>query len=214
MGKLLLVAAFACLACNQDSVEEYNKKLDDRSAHKRSESKAVKVETAVPGGTKIACETLLDAAQLGDFLGEKAAVTVVDQTKPGLDATSVCSVRRGGKKLTAKQQEKLAEKTLKLGVLPGDELCNISAYCSIPADEKSLASKCRADGLQSNEAIGVFACVRVRPKGPDDSYTYKFVDPDSRCILQVRGGPSVNEEKTVRKCARAALYLISRESLL
>jgi hypothetical protein len=113
--------------------------------------------------------------------------------------------------------EEQAKKTAKLGVQPGDELCSITVYCSIPADETKFREQCKNDmekgNMKSNEAIGAFACIKVTPKGPDDAFTYKFIDADTRCVLSVRGGPSVNDEAEVQKCARAALVLIDPASL-
>ena len=210
---MLLFAMFTCLACGQESVEEYNKKLDEQAARTQVKSKAETVKTAVAGGTKIPCNDLIDAARLTEHLGEKHPVSLSEHTREEVDATAVCSVRRGGKVLSAKEQAKRSKETNKLGVLAGDELCNIAAYCSIPADEEAMKQNCKNDNMQSNEVLGVFSCVKVTPKGPTDAYTYKFIDPDSRCILKVRGGPSVNEESEVQKCAKAALFLISKESL-
>lgn len=205
----LLMASLLCLACSQES----DRRVDERPPQPTRTSTAIKVTTAVPGGTKIPCDKLIDAALLTQQLGEKDPVSLSDHTKDEMDATAVCSVRRGGKPVSRKEQERRSKDTMKLGVLPGDELCNIAAYCSIPPDEDALKKKCENDHMQSNDAIGVFACVKVTPKGPDDAYTYKFLDPDSRCILQVRGGPSVNDEGEVQQCAKAALLLISRDSL-
>ena len=214
MGKhMLLTATIVCFGCGTESVEDYNKKLKDRAPNKESAAKVIKVETAVPGGTKIPCTKLFDVAKMAEELEEKDPVTLSEHTQEEFDSTAVCSVRRGGKVLSAKEQEKRSKDTNKLGVLAGDELCNIAVYCSIPADEEALRQKCKNDNMDSNDAIGVFACVKVTPKGPDDAYTYKFVDPDSRCTMRVRGGPSVNEESEVRKCARAALVLLGPESL-
>lgn len=212
--RILFVATLVCVACSsQESVEEHNKKLAAKLDRDRGSSKAIKIETAVPGGTKIPCDKLIDAALLTEKLEEKDPVTVADQTKQEADATSVCSVRRGGEVMSAKKQEELAKKTMKLGVIAGDELCSIAAFCSVPANEEQQRKKCEDGNMDSNETIGVFACVKVTPKGPTDAYTYTFVDPDSRCVLRVRGGPSVDEESDVQRCAKAALELIGPASL-
>lgn len=219
MNKLLVLAAsLLVVACSEDmSVEEYNKQQAERVNSKKPKGKVIKVETALPGGTKLACDQLFDAAQLTELLEEKDPVTIQDHTKKDVEATSVCSVRRGGKLMDMKKQKKLAEKTLKLGVLAGDELCNIAVYCSIPADDKQFKDSCKRDieqgRMTSNEAIGAFSCIKVTPKGPHDAFTYRFIDPDSRCVMSVRGGPSVNEEADVQRCAKAAFELVGPESL-
>lgn len=221
MGKFtfLAVALLVATACSSEteSIEEYNKKQAERLDSKKPRGKAIKVETALPGGTKVACDQLLDAETLTKLLEEKDPVTIADKTKDDAEATSVCSVRRGGQLMDEKKMAEQAKKTMKLGVLAGDELCHITAYCSIPANETAFKEQCKKDmekgSYKSNEVIGAFACIRVTPKGPDDAFTYKFIDADSRCVISVRGGPSVNDEAEVQKCAKAALVLIDPGSL-
>jgi hypothetical protein len=222
MGKFtfLAVAVLLATACSgeKESIEEYNKKQAERLDSKKPQGKAIKVETALPGGTKIPCAQLIETDKLTELLEEKEPVGLIDKTREDPEATSVCSVRRGGQLMDEKKMAEQAKKTMKLGVLAGDELCNISAYCSIPADEAKFQDQCKKDmekggDMKSNEVIGAFACIRVTPKGPDDAFTYRFIDADTRCVLSVRGGPSVNDEAEVQKCAKAARVLIDSASL-
>jgi tRNA(Ser,Leu) C12 N-acetylase TAN1 len=220
MGKFtfLAVAVLLATACSgeKESIEEYNKKQAERLDSKKPQGKAVKIETAVRGGTKIGCAQLIEVDKLTQLLEEKEPVALIDKTREDPEATSVCSVRRGGK-LDPKKMEEQAKKTMKLGVLAGDELCSITAYCSIPADETKFREQCKNDmekgNMKSSEVIGAFACIKVTQKGPDDAFTYKFIDADTRCVISVRGGPSVNDEAEVQRCAKAALVLIDPASL-
>jgi len=211
-----MIPALVCVllgACEEPSIEEYNRQQAERLEAKRPKGEAVKVDVALPGGGKIACDKIFSAEQMTQALGEREPVTVKDKGDTEIDPTSVCSVRRGGKMMGSKQQEEQIKKTLTLGVLAGDELCYIAAYCSIPADEDSLKNQCRSDQMKSNDAIGVYSCIKITPKGPHDAYTYQFIDPDSHCVMKVRGGPSVNEEEMVQKCAKAALDLMGPHAL-
>jgi hypothetical protein len=217
MRKLLVWAiALSTVACTQD-IEEHNKKQAEIAASNRPKSKIIKIETALPGGTTLACETLLDATKLGELMGETDPITLSDQTKKGMGPTSVCSVQRGGTILDAEAQEEQVKKTGRLGVQAGDELCNVEVHCSLPAEDETFKRDCQQSiekgDRRSNEDIGTYACIKTTPKGPHDAYTYKFIDPDTRCIMSVRGGPSVNEESDVQKCAKAVLELVGPEQL-
>jgi hypothetical protein len=222
MGKFtfLAVAVLLATACSSEteSIEEYNKKQAARLDSKRPQGKAIKVETALPGGTKIPCAQLIETDKLTHLLEEKEPVALIDKTREDPEATSVCSVRRGGKLIDEKTMAEQVKKTMKLGVLAGDELCHITAYCSIPADEIKFRDQCKANmeksgDMKSNEVIGAFACIKVTAKGPDDAFTYRFIDADTRCVLSVRGGPSVNDEAEVQRCAKAAMVLVDSASL-
>ena len=207
---------FAC--SSEESVEDYNKKQAKAIDSKKPKQAAVKIKTAVKGGTRIACEKLFNVEQMTTLMAEELPISFQDHTdKEDMTATAVCSVRRGGEVMDQKKQQEIAKKTMKLGVLAGDELCNVGVYCAIPANEKQLKDKCKKDmekgNWKDNEAIGVYSCVRITPKGPNDSFTYRFIDSDSRCVMSVRGGPSVNEETEVQKCAKAAADLLTPESL-
>lgn len=214
----LLAVALLFTACGREqSVEEYNKQQAERADMGKPKVKPVKVTTALPGGTKVACDRLLDAQKVTEFLQEKEPVTIADQSKQEIEVTSLCSVRRGGELMDEKKQAELTKKTARLGVLAGDEICSIAVFCSIPADENQFKEDCKRElekgDMKSNEAVGVFACIKITPKGPDDAFTYKFIDPDSRCVLRVRGGPSVNDEAIVQTCAKAALESIGPDSI-
>ena len=218
MGKLIIILASAlCLtACGSgESVEDYNKKRAEAADKKRPKAKVVKVTTALPGGVTIKCAELLDVEKLTPLLEEKDVVSVQDM--PEIGPTSVCSVKRGGELMDEKKQAEESKRTGKLGVLAGDELCHVTVHCSIPAQDEQFQLDCKnkieAGQRQSNDDIGTFACIKITPQGPNDAYTYKFIDPDSRCVMSVRGGPSVNEEAEVQKCAKAIKDVIGPEQI-
>lgn len=217
MGKFFIMASALCLAaCSSgESVEDYNKKQAAISDQKRPKTEVIKVKTALPGGVTIKCAELIDAAKMTTLLEEKEQVTLKDM--PEMGPTSVCSVRRGGELMDQKKQAEESKRTGKLGVLAGDELCHVTVHCSIPAQDEQFQLDCKnqieAGKRLSNDIIGAFACIKVTPKGPNDAFTYKFIDPDSRCVMSVRGGPSVNDEAAVQKCARAVLDTVGPEQI-
>ena len=217
MGKYLVLALTLCVAaCDSgESVDDYNKKQAKAADDKRPKGKVIKVKTALPGGVTIACNEMLDVEKMTTLLEEKEPVTLKDVKEIG--PTSVCSVRRGGEVMDAKKQEEQVKKTAKLGVLAGDELCHVTIHCSIPAEdarfESDYKNQIEKGTRQANDDIGTYACIKVTPKGPNDAYTYKFIDPDTRCVMSVRGGPSVNEEAEVQKCAKAVLDVVGPEQI-
>lgn len=217
MGKLFAFAIALCfVACSSgESVEEHNKRQAALADKDKPRSKVIKVKTALPGGVTIACNDMLDATKMTELLGEKDPVTFKDVKEMG--STSVCSVRRGGEVMDAKAQAEIVKKTARLGVLAGDELCHVTIYCSIPANDENFQNDCKKNiekgTRQANEDIGAYACIKVTPKGPNDAFTYKFIDADTRCVMAVRGGPSVNEEAEVQKCAKAVMETVGPEQI-
>ena len=211
----LIAVLVACsgMACpSQESAEEYARQQAE-AVRKPPTTKAVKVDTALQSGVHLACADLLPIEELTTQLGEKEPVSVVDLTSGNPDSTSTCSIRRGGKPLDEKSQARIVEKGGRLGVMGGDELCNLTLYCSVPADEEALKQRCATEESLGNHTLGVFSCVKVTPKGEFDGYTYKLIDPDSKCTIMMRGGPSVVEEPLVQACSRAAMKLIGPASL-
>jgi hypothetical protein len=89
-------------------------------------------------------------------------------------------------------------------VLPGDELCNVTAYCWTVEDPERFKASCKEQKDKDDEAMGGYACVHVSNVGVDDVKTFKFYDEDTRCILQVRGGPSNVNNDLIQSCAKVA----------
>jgi hypothetical protein len=211
----LLAVLIACsgIACpSNEGAEEFAKRQAE-AADKGPTGKVIKIDTALQSGVHLACADLLPVAELTKLLEEKEPVSLVDQTDKNPDSTSTCSIRRGGQPLSDKEQARIVEKNGRLGVMGGDELCNLTLYCSVPADEAALKERCTTEGSLGNHTLGVFSCVKVTPKGADDGYSYKLIDEDSKCTVLMRGGPSVVEEPLVQACSRAAMKLIGPASL-
>jgi hypothetical protein len=211
----LIAALIACsgIACpSQESAEEFARQQAE-AVRKPPTTKAVKVDTALPSGVHLACADLLPIEELTKQLEEKEPVSITDLTAGNPDATATCSIRRGGKALDEKTQARIVEKGGRLGVMGGDELCNLTLYCSVPADVEGLQQRCATEESLGNHTLGVFSCVKVTPKGEFDAYTYKLIDQDSKCTIMMRGGPSVVEEPLVQTCARATMKLITPDSL-
>lgn len=215
LGKILVVlAASACVGCpggNQDAGDYARQQA--KLADKDMLGKAVKVDTALQDGVQLACDKTFDIEKLTGLLKESTPVTIIDQSEKSPDTTSTCSIRRGGEPPSEAAQAKMLEKSDRLGVLGGDELCNVTLFCSIPADMEGLKNRCKTDGMQGNDVLGTYACVKVTPKGEQEGYTYRFIDPDTKCTIRVMGGPSVADESFVQSCARAAMELLVPESL-
>lgn len=173
----------------------------------KKKSNIVKLTTAVPYGKHIACDHVIPkTAAFTDKLGPEHAIgSVKDKGTSNSSATFVCSMIKAGEPPPpGKDPETLEEKYGKLGVLPGDEYCQVSGYCSLANDEETFKRKCDEDSNRPDTMDGQFACVRATEKGAEYSYTYKFIEPDTKCTIEVMAGPSVNDEALVRSCALAA----------
>jgi hypothetical protein len=139
---------------------------------------------------------------------------VKDRGKSNSEASLSCAlIRAGAPPKTDAQLRKAQREGMKLGVLPGDEYCMVTAYCSMATDEERLKKKCEDDKDIGNDAVGQFACVHTTQRGTKEAYTYKVIDPDTRCLLEVMGGPSVTDEPLVQNCTRAALEDIALPEL-
>ncbi len=165
---------------------------------------AKRQSTPVPGEARVACSQLIDAAAFQTALGEKEALVVKDVTKTEGDASSSCSLVRGGKRPNEAAQQALLKKDGKLGVLPGDELCNVTALCSTIEDAEHFKAACKARKEQDDDSLGSYACVRIVMVGPADVKVFQLFDEDTRCVLRVRGGPSNVNNDLIQACAKAA----------
>lgn len=205
-ASLMLVSTFACKG--ELEGEEPAKPVE------KKKSNVVKLTTAVPYGKHLACvdvfpDTTVFTEAMGDEIGE-----IRDKSKSNSAASVVCSLIRAGEPpASPKELKTLEEKYAKLGVLPGDEYCMISAYCSLANDEDTFKAKCEADGNQRSSLDGQFACLRATEKGVEYSYTYKFIEPDTNCTVEAMAGPSVNDEAMVKNCALAARNAMTKASV-
>ena len=93
-------------------------------------------------------------------------------------------------------------------VLPGDEICNVTLYCWVVEDEAKFRERCKATTTEMKAPdegnTGGFACKETRPSGEFDIDSYKFFDTDTKCIIGVRGGPSMSDNDKIAACTRVA----------
>ncbi len=204
-GLLVVGASFS--ACKGELEEEKPK------AKVEKKSNIVRIKTAVAPGKQLSCaEVFPDLTVFSEKMMTEVG-SIKDKSKSNSSTTMVCSMIRAGEPPESpKELKTLEEKYAKLGVLPGDSFCQITAHCSIANDEAGFKKKCKADGHQETSLDGDYACLRVTEKGPEYSYTYKFIEPDTKCIIEVLAGPSVVDQELVKNCASAARTAITKES--
>jgi hypothetical protein len=213
-GHIIVIAAALLLssACTKGAkqAEQEAQAEADRIQKEKEKSGGVAktIRPPVPGTAKIPCTQLLDVEKFGAAIGEKEPVTLKDLSKAEVDAASSCSVHRGGKRLSTKEQEALLKKEGRLGVLAGDELCNVTAFCYTIEEAQKFKEKCKVRKDKDDESMGTYACVQVVAQGIDDVMVFRFFDEDTKCILQVRGGPSNVDNEIIRNCAKAARDMI------
>ncbi len=180
----------------------------------KNKSNVIKLKTAVGYGQHLACADVFpDTAPFTEKMGDEIG-SIKDRGKSNSAATMVCSLIRAGEPPESpKELKTLEDKYAKLGVLPGDEYCMITAYCSLANDAETFKAKCEADGHQRSALEGEFACLRSTEKGAEYSYTYKFIEPDTKCTVEAMAGPSVNDQEMVKNCALAARQVMTMASM-
>jgi hypothetical protein len=204
--------AFAAVmaACNgSGGIEEAKRQAAEQDKGKDTAAPAKKIQTPVPNMQHVPCDQLLDAAAFTKALAEADPVTVVDETKTDADAAASCALHRGGKRPTPAEQAAMTKEKGKLGVLNGDELCRVTAYCWTIEDPDRFRKKClETKNRQEDNSMGTFACLQVVQTGEDDVDLFRFYDADTKCVLQVAAGPSMTDNSYIRTCAKAARDLI------
>lgn len=204
---LSIVVASIAACSKEDPREKARQQAAALEAKEQQAAKpAAKVRPPVPGEARVPCEQLVaDPAAYQTALGEADPVTVKDVTKSDADAASSCSIVKGGKMLTQKEQEALAKKTNhRLGVLAGDDLCNVTAYCWTIETKEGFLGRCKDRGWQETSEMGTPSCVQVVQQGADDVHVHHFFDEDTKCVLKVRGGPSNTDNDKILACAKVA----------
>ena len=197
-------------ACDSKSgVEEAKRQAEEADkARGGAAQPAKKVSTPVAEGVKIPCEQLIDPAVYTTALTEAQPLTVKD-AQPDARAAAACSLIRGGKRPTEAEQLAIKKEKGRVGVIPGDEVCNINIFCWGLEDadrfKKSCAEK-KAHGqkVADDESMGTYACVQTVAVGEDDVHVFRFFDEDTKCLIQVRGGPSMTDNDLILNCARTA----------
>lgn len=213
-----VLAAATLAACSKSEnagAEEARKEAEaEQKAKEAAGQAAVKIKPPVPGQQTVACETLIDVAAFQSAIGEAEPIALADTRKNEPEAASSCSIQRGGKRPTEAEQKAILKKEGRLGVMPGDELCNVSAFCWTIEDPERFKTKCKQRKDQDDESMGSYACKQVVAVGADDVFVFRFFDADTKCILQVKGGPSNVDNEMIRKCAIAARDTITPERIV
>ena len=215
-----LVAATTACSKDKDDKGSYAREQANKDKPINKGKPAEKVKTAVKGGQRVPCEALFSPEPFTAALEEKEPVSISDETAKGKEASSICGIVRGGERPDAEKQKKMSEKNALLGVLPGDQLCNIEVFCwEVPTAEQ-LAKKCEKKATEDtqgsatkSELDGVYACEYMRMQGPYDRFAYEAVDPETTCRIYVRGGPSMNDNAGVKACAKVALSELVTDKL-
>jgi hypothetical protein len=204
----------ACGNKNENAGAEEAKKEAEKElkAKEGTAEVAKKINPPVPGRAHLPCSQLIDTNAWQEALGEKEPITV-DDSKTEPEAAASCSLRRGGKKLTEAEQKAQLKKTGRLGVLPGDEICNVSTFCWTIEDPDRFKTKCHEVKENDDESLGFYSCVLIVAQGEDDVKRFRFFDTDTKCIFQVRGGPSNVDNDLIGKCAKTAYALIGPDQI-
>src|SRR5690349_12746764 len=218
MRAILGVALVITFGCSKSAEEEGRKaaqqKAEELNKQEVAAKAAVKISPPVPGRAHIPCEQLIDAAKFTEALAEVEPVKIRDETTSDAEAAAVCGVLRGGTRPDQKQQSEIMKKNFgRLGTLPGDELCAVTAYCWTLEEDAKFRAKCQSDGFMGNETMGTWACVQVVAQGADDVNVYKWLDEDTKCILKVRGGPSMIDNELITNCAKTARDTIGKDQI-
>lgn len=197
-----------------EAIEQAEKEhQEELKTNKETGQVAKTLKPPVANRAKLDCNKVIDPTKFTADLGEKEPTTVRDDGKSDGDAAAVCSILRGGKKLTPEEQAAKLKKEPRLGVLPGDPLCQISLYCWTFEDEDHLKKKCAADKNRDDDSMGTYACLQVVPTGQDDVDLFKFVDEDTKCLIKVGpGGSNINNDQ-IRQCAKTARDSIGLASI-
>ncbi|HEX2691883.1 MAG TPA: hypothetical protein VHN14_34975 [Kofleriaceae bacterium] len=204
MIAILVLGLSACSNGEQAGVEEAKRQAElEQKAKQTHGAPAKRLATPVPGQAHVPCTQLIDLAAFQTALGEKVALGLKDVTRT-VEAAASCSLVRGGKRPSEAEQQALLKKSSRLGVLPGDELCNVTAFCWTIENAERFKASCKERKDRDDESMGSYACVHISAVGADDVKMFQFFDEDTQCILQVRGGPSNVNNEIIEACAKAA----------
>jgi hypothetical protein len=211
----IIAIMFALVACTKGEnagAEEARKQAEAEQKAKGSTQIAQSIRPPVPGHQKVPCDQLVDPAKYQAALNEKDALTV-KELKNEPEASASCALVRGGKRPTDTEQKAMIKEKGRLGVLPGDEICEVAAFCWTIEDQERFQRKCKERKQKDDDSMGTYACVQVVATGEDDVNLYRFFDADTKCILQVRGGPSNVDNSSILTCAKTARDTIGPEQI-
>lgn len=207
------LALSACGKGNENAgAEEVRRQAEaEQKAKVAAGGVAKKITPPVAGRAVLPCEQLINTEQFTQALGEPVPVTL--ETKKDPDAAASCSIVRGGKRPNEAEQKALLKKNGRLGVMNGDEICNVSTFCWTIEDADRFRKKCAEVKEKDDDSLGFYSCVLIVATGADDVKRFRFFDDDTKCIIQVRGGPSNVDNDLIGKCAKAAHDLIGPEQI-
>jgi hypothetical protein len=203
--RLILLSALVAAACSKS--EDAPPASDPPAAEEpKKKSNIERIQMAVPYGKQVACTDIFDPAGFGEAIGHQVG-EMKDKGSSNREASFSCAFHLAGEPPKDNVQLKKFEKEgLKLGVLPGDEVCMVTGYCSMANEVEGLKKTCEQRGDSWNDfAVGQPSCVHQSQRGTQYAYTYRTIDPETSCLLEVMGGPSVTDEDLVQTCTRAAL---------
>ncbi len=212
IGAALALAALA--ACPKDDLGSVN---DPPPVPPKIEPGMVLTfKPAVPLGQTVPCANLVDAVKLSASLGQ--TVVVEDKTaQVDKQATAICQLKLAGTPPSEAAQKRMyAKRAQILGILPGDEYCQIGAYCSFVNDAKEAKERCQNEGQEiasGEEAFGDLTCIRTVQAGAVDRFVFTVLDPETRCRFVVQPGPGATDRNISRACTKAALDTIGPEHL-
>ena len=211
---ILTVGLLACKKGENAGAEEAKAQAEKEQKAKEGNGEvAKKINPPVPGRAKLSCANLVDTDKFTQLLGETVPVTVKDSNTEA-EAAAACSIIRGGKPLSDAEQKATLKTKGRLGVMPGDELCNISTFCWTIEDPDRFIKKCaESKDNKIDSSLGFQACLRVVATGEDDVNNWRFFDDDTKCIFQVRAGPSNVDNDMIGKCAKGAHDLIGPDQI-
>ncbi len=203
---LFLVLAVLATGCKGEKEPAPTGEKAAADAPAKHKSNIERVQMAVPFGKQVACSGVFDPATFSKASGVEQG-EMKDKSLSNKEATTSCAFHRGGEPPKDDAQLRKFEKEgMKLGVLPGDEYCMVTVYCSIPpTTPEDFKASCEKRNDSTNDAVGTLACVHASQRGTENAYTYKLTHAPTRCLLEVMGGPSVTDETLVQNCARAAI---------
>ncbi|HEY4176608.1 MAG TPA: hypothetical protein VGM90_07245 [Kofleriaceae bacterium] len=214
-SSLLVCLSFAACSKNENAgMEEAKKQAEiEQKAKEADGGVAKKIAPPVRSTNYIPCDKLIDNAKFTDALSEPQPFRVEDALKGEPEASSACSLRRSGTALSPTEQKAKLKKEGRLGILPGDEVCNVAVFCSTIEDPEKFKTKCAEKKQVDDDTMGSYACKQVVAVGADDVFVFRFFDEDTKCIVQVKGGPSQVDNDVIRKCAQTARDTFTPDTL-
>ncbi|MBK9071743.1 MAG: hypothetical protein IPL79_12185 [Myxococcales bacterium] len=210
---LMITALVACGPSAEDGRKAARQEYDTQMKIKAEQSAGQTIRPPVPNRKQIPCDQLIDVASYGRALNEVEPMSVENASSPVADAAASCALVRGGTPPTEAQQQKIIKKEGRLGVLAGDDVCVVTAFCWTIQTEQRVKDKCKQNGFELDESLGFPTCVQVVASGVYDVKSFRFYDEDTKCEMWVRGGASQTNNDAIAECAKVARDTITPESI-